>query len=1042
MHGTKRKVYVCFSAFDGGWYSMADLEPCIPESQDPFELLRDYRFGDLENLRWRLLSTRMSGNLSNHVYSMEITQTDFFAYQFKPVLRLLESPSKGILIADEVGLGKTIEAGLIWTELRARFAHSKLVVLCPSFLVSKWHAELRERFGVECVIATGEELHDTLKKARSSPAYRSFAVIVSFEGARRNEDLIELLQTEAVTGTLIDCLIVDEVHVARNPKKLTRKLTQALRDSSEYAAFLSATPIMLKSEDLFHQLNMLDSFTYSNKDVFDFIVRHNAPLIELRSDVLQNPNLTLQQVLDRLQRRNVAAFQEKTLFCSKSLEALERFLAESNEGPTHRLSPRMRAEICERLDYSNMNSLIVNRTRRREAALKQCERVPHDVWIDMTSDEARLYDIATKMVSDYADEENLPPGFLQNMPQRQMSSSIPATLLRWAGKTFDEAIISDALEDVPDTYDADEEEEEVLEKRRKIGVLEAAITEDSFVQECMRDVESFIRSDTKYGCLIAELRRYLEENPGDQIVLFSYFTGTLDYLEARLKRDGIGCIKLHGQLKTDKASTSKKKKGKSKLKDSILQAFRADSTLQVLLTSEMGSEGIDLEFCNVIVNYDLPWNPMRIEQRVGRLDRINRSHEKINIWNLVARRTVDEDIYRRLLQRLDVFRHALGGLEEFMGRIIDGMSRDLLKKNLSVDERARIIDRARQAAEGRRVQEEDLEKKARHLIFAGDYIEQRIHEAKEMQRWVSGEDLFEFVKTTIARRSPNSRCRLVQDDPIEAIINLDTTTLAAYEEFKRQNNLYTGQRFSQQSFKSEGIRCLFDSRLVRQVTSDVEHVNHMHPFVRFLLHEAKDQRTHPVVACVVPSDATGIVGRIERGVYCVLLQEIVIDAGVRTRTQMYKGKRLGSAALMDDKDAEIAVNVAMRCGRSMNEERVRSLVGGADVLFGISFDLQDEVKGECTRISDLNKARYMDKLQAQAEALTERWGRYQESYQQQLSSALSSNEMGREGRVKAIENEGKRVEENYAKAMGHIDHKRKSWAVAEGDLSIVVIDIQ
>ncbi|MFN5865592.1 MAG: SNF2-related protein, partial [Candidatus Kapaibacterium sp.] len=398
IRGGKVREYLRTAPNKGGYYFIDALEPYTPDTTDAFELLNDGKFGRLENLRWRLLSARLNGNLSNHIYSMEITKTDFYAYQFKPVLRLLESPSKSILIADEVGLGKTIEAGLIWTELRARYAHSRLVVLCPSFLTDKWKGELSDRFGVECDVVKGYELMEKLSSFHTSSTKRSFALIASFEGSRRNEELIEFLEQESVKSPLIDFLVVDEAHAARNPNSLTNRVTQSLRDVADFVAFLSATPIMLKSRDMFQMLNILDSFTYRHEEVFEYIVKANQPLIRLRSQVLEHKPPRANEVISTLTDLQPGSGLQPALFQRESSAELVQFVSDNAEDQDAPLSDSMRADICERLDYSNMNSLIVNRTRRREAMLNQSERVPTDLMFEMSERESELYHTVSHIV--------------------------------------------------------------------------------------------------------------------------------------------------------------------------------------------------------------------------------------------------------------------------------------------------------------------------------------------------------------------------------------------------------------------------------------------------------------------------------------------------------------------------------------------------------------------------------------------------------------------------------------------------------------------
>ena len=114
----------------------------------PVDLLKRGRVGDGADLRRAVTHARLTGRLADVIYSMDTTGTDFYAHQFKPIVKLMNSVSRGILIADEVGLGKTIEAGLLWTELRTRFDFRRLFVLCPAMLRDKWRSELRQRFGV------------------------------------------------------------------------------------------------------------------------------------------------------------------------------------------------------------------------------------------------------------------------------------------------------------------------------------------------------------------------------------------------------------------------------------------------------------------------------------------------------------------------------------------------------------------------------------------------------------------------------------------------------------------------------------------------------------------------------------------------------------------------------------------------------------------------------------------------------------------------------------------------------------------------------
>ncbi len=162
------------------WVPSDQIEPIPLERESPIDLLQAGKLGRAIDLRRTLTHVRLTGRLADTIYSMETTNTDFYCYQFKPVLRFLLSPSNALLIADEVGLGKTIEAGLIWTELRSRFDLRRLLVLCPAILRDKWQRELSQKIGVRAEITDAGGVlrqlaaHDaaTRRGSRSPAAFR------------------------------------------------------------------------------------------------------------------------------------------------------------------------------------------------------------------------------------------------------------------------------------------------------------------------------------------------------------------------------------------------------------------------------------------------------------------------------------------------------------------------------------------------------------------------------------------------------------------------------------------------------------------------------------------------------------------------------------------------------------------------------------------------------------------------------------------------------------------------------------------------------
>ena len=276
------------------------LEPVPAEGGNPYSDMRQLRFGRSRDVRSALTHARLGGRLADLIYSLYTTNTDFYAYQFKPVLSFLDSPSRGLLIADEVGLGKTIEAGLIWTELRSREDARRLLVLCPAMLREKWQQELSERFGVQAQLCSAEETVKVLEQAAGN-SRASFAIIASMQGLRSvcdssDEDddegtlaaRMRRIAEDGAGDTLpLDLVVIDEAHYMRNPDTMTARLGRLLRRMTENLVLLSATPVHLRNADLFHLLNLVDSDTFPHEWSFDQALEENAPLVELKDMLLQ-----------------------------------------------------------------------------------------------------------------------------------------------------------------------------------------------------------------------------------------------------------------------------------------------------------------------------------------------------------------------------------------------------------------------------------------------------------------------------------------------------------------------------------------------------------------------------------------------------------------------------------------------------------------------------------------------------------------------------------------------------------------------------------
>ena len=237
-----------------GQRRMLPAEALEKVPQTPERLIDRFADGKFVARNWlrrMLTQIRVTGRMDDIVYSMGATKTDFLPYQFKPVLKLLNSPTDGLLLADEVGLGKTIEAGLIWTELRARLDSRRLLIVCPKTLQDKWRLELRNRFGVIAQIVDASGLHELLEQNKRQKG--EFAAIATIQALMppkdwNKEDTVEkpstpghnrralahFLDSAAEEEALIDLFVVDEAHHMRNPGTTYFQLGELLNAVSEY----------------------------------------------------------------------------------------------------------------------------------------------------------------------------------------------------------------------------------------------------------------------------------------------------------------------------------------------------------------------------------------------------------------------------------------------------------------------------------------------------------------------------------------------------------------------------------------------------------------------------------------------------------------------------------------------------------------------------------------------------------------------------------------------------------------------------------------
>lgn len=865
-------------------YVPADNLEAVPETGDsPLDLLQRGRFSRPQDLRRTLTHVRLTGRLADVLYSLDATGTDFYAYQFKPVLKLLNSATNGILIADEVGLGKTIEAGLIWTELRSRLDFRRVVILCPAVLRYKWQRELRQRFGVQADIVDAREALRRLKRVEDEGAGAQFALIASLQGTRPrrgwDEDaeeesqapgskLARFLRDRREDEPLVDLLVIDEAHYLRNPETMTAAMGRVFRGASNYVVLLSATPVHLKSDNLYQLVRLIDADNFDRAQAFDELLEANAPLVEAER-LLASGKATPEELRSLLER----ARAHPLLKGNRQIDAL---LGEEWTGKDLR-DPHVVSEFAYRLDTLNLLGHVITRTRKRDVTERRVVRDPIAQGIPMTPSEEAFYSRVTDAVRDYCARATGVEGFLLVMPQRQVSSSMPAALRAWLDRRLE--LDDEMYEDLGDESAADSGDYEGL------GSLVRELVDRAHE---LGDYEELLANDSKFKELRSQLGRLFQGDPAQKVVLFSYFRPTLKYLSERLQECQIPNLVLHGGTEN---------------KDEVLEQFRTGPGGMVLLSSEVGSEGIDLQFCSVVINYDLPWNPMRVEQRIGRLDRIGQQAQKIAIWNLFYENTIDSRIYHRLLERLEIFERTLGGMEPVIGEMIHELAVDLLSRRLTAEQEERRIDQTRQAIANIRKDEDRLEAEAAHLVAYGDYILNQVSAARELGRRIDGQDLCSYVLDFFAHHYPGCDFRQTSE-ALEFQVTLSGEARFDLERFTRGVGIEALTRLVRPDQRQ--VPCKFENSVMIDARGRTEIVGQLHPLVRFVSHKMKssDLVQRPAVAVALSRD--GLPKEIRSGVYAFSIQRWSLR-GLQTIERLSY-----AAATLDGRDLALTAEDAER----------------------------------------------------------------------------------------------------------------------------------
>ena len=561
-------------------------------------------------------------------------QVDLNPHQVEAALFAFQSPlSKGALLADEVGLGKTIEAGLViaqkWAERKRR-----ILVITPASLRKQWHQELQEKFFLPCTILETRSYNEAVRRGNRHPFEpKDSIVICSYQFARA--------KAADVRATPWDLVTIDEAHHLRNVYKPANVIANTLKGALEHAPklLLTATPLQNSLLELFGLVSFIDEHAFGDLQSF----REQFAYLNDRA-VFETLKARLRPICKRTLRRQVTAYVSYT----RRHPLVQEFTPEESEDRLYNLvSEYLRRENLQALPSSqrSLMTLVLRKllasssfaiagaletiSRRLQARLKR-QVMTESLEEELDKDYEVLDETAEEWPEDPADAEPLSAADRAALEREiadleefhSLAVSIThnakgAALLMALDRAFVEA-------------------ERLGAPRKAIIFTESRRTQDY-------------------------LQRLLADSPhADGIVLFNGSNN-----DARSRQIYADWLQRHRG--TDRVTGSRT----ADMRSALVDTFREQG--RIMIATEAGAEGINLQFCSLVVNYDLPWNPQRIEQRIGRCHRYGQKHDVVVVNFLNRKNAADQRVFELLAEKFYLFEGVFGASDEVLGAIESGV---------------------------------------------------------------------------------------------------------------------------------------------------------------------------------------------------------------------------------------------------------------------------------------------------------------------------------------------------------------------------------
>lgn len=694
---------------------LLELRPEEPPERDPLEPEAiEEREAELERERWLFQFIRDAPLLENGMALVEeFAAVKPFPHQRRIYRRVVEEyPQRWFMLCDEVGLGKTIEAGFILRALLLRQEVERVLILAPKHLIRQWQEELREKFNLWSYWYDGKEYRDPLGGRHEAPEHNPWdadfrVIIASAHLAKRRGRMDVLLQAREW-----DLVMVDEAHHARRrwgpgsehrPNRMLR-LLERLRERTRCMILITATPMQIDVRELWDLLRLVgmegrwaENWGEDFKRYFETLQRDTWSLDDIRflcemvREYFSSGGEPDEQIGRQMQR--AGGFTVWAPLTSGQPVRPER-LREALQNP--RLGPLLR-ELFRR--HTPVRQFMFRYTRaimrkyraRGVVHLQVPEREVHDEFISLGPAQ-ELYERIEEYISSYYKraqaEKRYALGYVLTIYRQRLTSSpwaIYQTLRRHRARLLGREPDEDWREEF-----AEEDVDLAIETEVLDNALdrEALAAEIEYIEDFLWDLRA-LGTDPKLHRLIRDIEELRGDHP--KLLVFTQYTDTMDFIREQLVVQcgpEVACYSGRGGEVWDPIDNQ----WRPATKEEVKQGFMS-GRFNILVCTEAASEGLNLQESDLLINYDMPWNPMRVDQRIGRIDRIGQPNPHVYVLNYFYQGTVEAEIYSVLADRIGLFRTAVGPFQPVLGRVSKAIEQVAMTPPA---ERHEVLEKAKQ----------------------------------------------------------------------------------------------------------------------------------------------------------------------------------------------------------------------------------------------------------------------------------------------------------------------------------------------------------